>query len=73
MKVVGFTLMGFSFADYAPAMAAMVPSIVLGTYAGRFLLGRISDRVLKSYASYTGSSCSKTRRLERLIRGFYKW
>ena len=48
MKVVGFTFMGFSFADYAPAMAAMVPSIVLGTYAGRFLLGRISDRVFKN-------------------------
>ena len=24
-------------------MAAMVPSIVLGTYAGRHLLGKISD------------------------------
>ena len=34
---------GFGFAEYAWAMAAMVTSIVLGTYAGRHLLGKISD------------------------------
>ena len=43
MKVVGFAVVGFGFAEYAWAMAAMVPSIVLGTYAGRHLLGKISD------------------------------
>jgi len=48
MKVVGFALVGFSFADYAWAMAAMVPSIVLGTYGGRYLLGRISDTIFKN-------------------------
>ncbi len=43
MKVFGFAVVGFGFGEYAWAMAAMVPSIVLGTYAGRHLLGKISD------------------------------
>ena len=48
LKVIGFALVGFSFAEYGLAIAAMVPSIVLGTYAGRHLLGRISDAVFKN-------------------------
>lgn len=47
MKVAGFALVGFSFADYAWAIAAMIPSIMLGTYLGRHLLGRISDAFFK--------------------------
>ena len=42
-KVIGFALVGFSFAEYWVAIVAMVPPIVLGTYAGRHLLGRVSD------------------------------
>ena len=42
-KVIGFALVGFSFAEYWVAITAMVPPIILGTYAGRHLLGRVSD------------------------------
>ena len=46
-KVAGFTLVGFNFFDYAWAIVAMLPSIVIGTYCGRYLLGKISDQVFK--------------------------
>ncbi|MEE2688950.1 MAG: sulfite exporter TauE/SafE family protein [Pseudomonadota bacterium] len=42
-KVIGFALVGFSFVEYWIAIVAMVLPIVLGTYVGRFLLGRMSD------------------------------
>ena len=48
MKVVGFALIGFSFTDYAWPIAAMLPSIVFGTYVGRYFLGRISDTIFKN-------------------------
>lgn len=43
LKVVGFSLIGFSFAEYWVAILAMIPSIVLGTLIGRHLLGRLSE------------------------------
>ncbi|PPR63677.1 MAG: hypothetical protein CFH10_00457 [Alphaproteobacteria bacterium MarineAlpha4_Bin2] len=47
-KVIGFALVGFSFAEYWLAIVAMVPPIILGTYAGRHLLGRVSDVFFRS-------------------------
>ena len=46
-KVIGFAIIGFNFAEYGLAIVAMIPSIVLGTYLGRHLLGRISDTFFK--------------------------
>jgi uncharacterized membrane protein YfcA len=44
LKIAGFSLIGFSFAEYGPLIAAMVPAAILGTNAGRHLLGRIDER-----------------------------
>jgi len=43
LKVIGFSLIGFSFAEYWVAVVAMIPSIVIGTLLGRHLLGRVSE------------------------------
>jgi uncharacterized membrane protein YfcA len=44
-KLIGFMLVGFSVVDYGPAILAMVPAVLVGTWAGKHLLGRISERV----------------------------
>ena len=44
-KLVAFILVGFSVTKYGPAILAMVPAVVAGTWAGKHLLGRISERV----------------------------
>lgn len=44
-KIVGFTLVGFSFADHWLAIVCMVPAAVLGAQTGRNLLGRINEKV----------------------------
>lgn len=44
-KLVAFILVGFSVTEYGPAILAMVPAVVAGTWAGKHLLGRISERV----------------------------
>ena len=46
-KVIGFVIIGFSFAEYGLAIVAMIPPIVFGTYLGRYFLGRISDIFFK--------------------------
>ena len=45
LKIAGFSLIGFSFAEYGPLIAGMVPAAILGTRAGRHLLGRIDERL----------------------------
>ena len=44
-KIVGFTLVGFSFADHWVAIVCMVPAAVIGARLGRTLLGRINENV----------------------------
>lgn len=44
LKIAGFSLIGFRFAEYGPLIAGMVPAAILGTRAGRSLLGRIDQR-----------------------------
>jgi uncharacterized membrane protein YfcA len=44
-KLVGFTLVGFSMVEYGPAILAMAPAVVIGTWAGKHMLGRISERL----------------------------
>lgn len=48
LKVIGFGFVGFSFVEYGPAIAIMIPAIILGTYAGRHLLSRLSDMLFQS-------------------------
>lgn len=44
LKVAGFTLIGFSFAAYGPAMLGMVPAALVGTTVGQRLLSSMDDR-----------------------------
>jgi uncharacterized membrane protein YfcA len=44
-KLAGFVLVGFSFAAYGPAILAMAPAVVIGTWLGKNLLGRLSERL----------------------------
>lgn len=42
-KLVGFVLIGFSFAAYGPVMLAMIPAAVLGARVGRSVLSRLDE------------------------------
>ena len=44
-KVVGFVLVGFNLLDYGGAILAMVPAVVAGNWAGKHLLGRLSEQL----------------------------
>jgi uncharacterized protein len=44
LKIAGFTLVGFSFREYGPTIACMVPAALIGTRVGRALLTRIHER-----------------------------
>lgn len=44
MKIVGFSLIGFSFVEYGPLILGMVPAAIVGTRVGRAVLGRLDER-----------------------------
>jgi len=44
LKIAGFTLIGFSFAEYGLTMACMIPAAVIGTRAGRAVLSNLDER-----------------------------
>jgi len=44
LKIAGFTLIGFSFAEYGPLILWMVPAAVIGTRVGREVLGNMDER-----------------------------
>ena len=44
-KIIGFTLVGFSFAEHWVAIVCMVPAAVLGARLGLTLLGRINEKM----------------------------
>lgn len=44
-KVVAFVYAGFSVVEYGPVILAMIPAVLLGTWLGKHLLGRLSERV----------------------------
>ena len=48
LKVIGFSLVGFSFAEYGWAIVIMIPAIIVGTYFGRHLLSRLSDALFQN-------------------------
>ena len=45
LKIVGFTLIGFSFTQYGLTMLCMIPAAVIGTRVGRAVLSNIDDRL----------------------------
>lgn len=44
-KVVGFLFAGFSLLTYGPVILAMIPAVILGTWLGKHLLGKLSERL----------------------------
>jgi len=44
LKIAGFALIGFSFIEYGPTMAFMIPAAVIGTRVGRAVLSKMDDR-----------------------------
>lgn len=43
LKIVGFTLIGFSFAEYGLAIACMIPAAVIGAKVGRSVLAKLDE------------------------------
>ncbi|MEM1299777.1 MAG: sulfite exporter TauE/SafE family protein [Pseudomonadota bacterium] len=46
-KIIGFSAIGFSFAEYGPLIAAMVPAAILGARSGRHLLARVDEALFQ--------------------------
>ena len=44
LKIAGFTLIGFSFAEYGLTMLCMVPAAVIGTRVGKAVLSNMDER-----------------------------
>jgi uncharacterized membrane protein YfcA len=43
LKITGFTLIGFSFAEYGPLMLCMIPAAMIGTRVGRAVLSNLNE------------------------------
>lgn len=43
LKIAGFTLIGFSFAEFGLLMACMIPAAIIGTRVGRAVLSKMDD------------------------------
>ena len=60
LKIAGFTLVGFSFADYWLLLATMVPAAILGARVGRAFLSKLDERVfLKCFRFMLGALALK--------------
>lgn len=44
LKIAGFAAIGFSFTDYGPVIAGMIPAAVVGTAVGRAVLSNLDER-----------------------------
>ncbi len=44
-KIVGFSLIGFSFIEYINTFLLMIPATLLGSRIGQFLLDKISNKL----------------------------
>lgn len=44
LKIAGFTLIGFSFAQYGSTMLCMIPAAIIGTRVGRAVLSGLDEK-----------------------------
>ena len=44
LKITGFAIVGFSFAEYGTLILWMIPAAVIGTRVGRAILGKMDER-----------------------------
>ena len=47
VKVSAFMLAGFAFRPYLPALAVMVPAVMLGGMTGKWLLGHFNEKIFR--------------------------
>ena len=45
LKIIGFTLIGFSFYEYIDTFLMIIPATLLGSRVGQFLLNKISNKI----------------------------
>ena len=45
LKIIGFTLIGFSFYEYVDTFLMIIPATLLGSRVGQFLLNKISNKI----------------------------
>ena len=48
LKVFAFGFAGFRFEPFLPALAAMIPAVMLGGLTGKWLLGRFNESVFRT-------------------------
>ena len=51
LKIIGFTLIGFSFVEYGLTMLCMVPAAVIGTRVGKAVLGNMDERYFMPFSN----------------------
>ena len=47
VKIAGFVFVGFSLAEHAALLIAMIPAAMAGTSAGKWMLARLSERAFR--------------------------
>ena len=70
LKMLAFVFMGFAFAPYALLIAAMSVSVILGSYAGTFLRGRVPEKIFRT-ALKTLITILALRMIFQFILGVY--
>ena len=45
LKIIGFTLIGFSFYEYIDTFLLIIPATLVGSRVGQFLLNKISNKI----------------------------
>ena len=71
VKILTFGLLGFSFAPYLPLMIGMILFGITGTWLGKGILTRMSERVFR-LAFNAVLTLSATRLIYQSVRGCLK-
>lgn len=53
LKIVTFALLGFAFGPYVPLLIGLVSFSFIGSYAGKFLLNRLPERLFRVALKWT--------------------
>jgi len=71
VKILTFGLLGFAFAPYLPLMIGMILFGITGTWLGKGILTRMSERVFR-LAFNAVLTLSATRLIYQFVRGCLK-
>lgn len=70
LKIIVFGFLGFVFSDYALLLVCMVLCAVLGSWTGRFLLGKVNEELFKKLFKW-GISLLAVRMIVIAIQGIF--